>query len=219
MSGLNYTYAVTPTTLFTLGANYLRSLNLFTTPVAGTTTSPSRLEFRDFRRQEETNLSGCQCEFYWLSDGFGAPWGTPGRLWFESQSGKASANMIRGSHSMNVGYEYNNRTTYGRQGLAAPEAYLALMASTLGWLCRLSARAHSDSARNYPIQTFGMHTSPYSWAVCSGFLEGLSQPNGEPRAFGGITGARSRPFEETLPALIWPAERRSLAKTRTARLI
>ena len=33
--GLNYTYSVTPTTLFTLGANYLRSLNLFTTPVAG----------------------------------------------------------------------------------------------------------------------------------------------------------------------------------------
>ena len=36
--GLNYTYTVTPTTLFTLGANYLRSLNLFTTPVAGTKT-------------------------------------------------------------------------------------------------------------------------------------------------------------------------------------
>ena len=27
--GLNYTYSITPTTLFTLGANYLRSLNLF----------------------------------------------------------------------------------------------------------------------------------------------------------------------------------------------
>ena len=33
--GINYTYTVTPTTLFTVGANYQRVFNLFTAPVVG----------------------------------------------------------------------------------------------------------------------------------------------------------------------------------------
>ena len=33
--GVNYTYSITPTTLFTLGANYLRNVDSFETPVAG----------------------------------------------------------------------------------------------------------------------------------------------------------------------------------------
>ena len=55
--GLNYTYAVTPTTLFTLGANYLRSLNLFTTPVAGTTNLTEQAGIQGFPTPGRENSS------------------------------------------------------------------------------------------------------------------------------------------------------------------
>ena len=110
--------------------------------------------------------------------------------------------MIRGAHSLNMGYEYNNRTTMAGTALAIPAGPLALTASTpddgfadylLGLL--------PNSSRNYPIQTFGMANSPYSGVVRSGLLESLSKPNNK-------HGPRwdywhnELPSEETLAALI-----------------
>jgi len=160
--GLNYTYAVTPTTLFTVGANYLRSLNLFTTPVAGTTNLTEQAGIQGFTTPGRDEFIGLPTVSFTGYEGFGAPWGTPGRLWFESQSGKAGANMVRGAHSLNVGYEYNNRSTYGRHGSCCSRGVFGFNGQYTGdgfadYLLGLI----QNSSRNYPIQTFGMHTSPY----------------------------------------------------------
>ena len=70
--------------------------------------------------------------------------------------------MIRGAHSLNVGYEYNNRTTYGRHGSCCSRGVFGFNGQYTGdgfadYLLGLI----QNSSRNYPIQTFGMHTSPY----------------------------------------------------------
>lgn len=162
-AGLNYNYTLTPTTLFTVGGNYLRSLNLFTTPVAGKENLTEQAGIQGFPSPGRDELIGLPSVSFTGYSGFGAPWGTPGRLWFESQSGKAGMNMVRGVHSLNVGYEYNNRTTYGRHGSCCSRGVFGFNGQYTGdgfadYLLGLIA----SSARNYPIQTFGMAQSPYS---------------------------------------------------------
>lgn len=160
---VNYTYTVTPTTLFTLGANYLRSLNLFTTPVAGKDNLTQQAGIQGFPSAGREELVGLPSVFFTGYTEFAAPWGTPGRLWFESHGGKAAVNMVRGSHSLNVGYEYNNRTTYGRHGSFASRGSFNFNGQYTGdaiadYLLGLT----SGAGRNYPLQTFGTHSSPYS---------------------------------------------------------
>jgi TonB dependent receptor len=160
---LNYTYAVTPTTLFTLGANYLRSLNKFSSPVVGIDNLTEEAGIHGFPSAGREEFVGLPSVSFTGYTGFAPPWGVPGRLWFESHGGKASANLIRGQHSLNIGYEYNDRSTYGRHGSGNSRGTFSFNGQytgdafadyLLGFL--------SSSGRNYPLQTFGMHDSPYS---------------------------------------------------------
>jgi Carboxypeptidase regulatory-like domain len=162
-AGLNYTYAVTSTTLFTVGANYLRSLNLFTTPVAGKENLTEQAGIQGFPSAGREEFIGLPSVSFTGYEGFAAPWGTPGRLWFESQSGKAGVNTVRGAHSLNLGYEYNNRTTYGRHGSGNSRGSFTFNGqyTSDGFADYLLGLVQS-SARNYPLQTFGMADSPYS---------------------------------------------------------
>lgn len=162
--GVNYTYSVTPNTLFTLGANYLRSLNLFTTPVAGKENLTQQAGIAGFPSAGRDELIGLpNVDFAGLYSGFGAPWGTPGRLWFESQGGKAAVNTIRGPHSLNMGYEYNDRSTYGRHGSCCSRGGFTFNGQYSGNpFADYLLGFVSASNRNYPIQTFGMADSPYS---------------------------------------------------------
>ncbi|MEW5979482.1 MAG: TonB-dependent receptor [Acidobacteriota bacterium] len=161
--GVNYTYSMTPTTLFTLGANYLRSLNLFTTDVAGKENLTEQAGIQGFPTPGRDELIGLPSVSFTGYTGFGAPWGTPGRLWFESWGGKASVNLIRGAHSLNIGYEFNDRTTYGRHGSCCSRGVFGFNGQYTGdgfadYLLGLI----QNSSRNYPLQTFGMANAPYS---------------------------------------------------------
>jgi hypothetical protein len=160
---LNYTYAMTPTTLFTVGANYLRSLNKFGSPVVGTENLTEEAGIHGFPTAGRDEFVGLPSISFTGYTGFAPPWGVPGRLWFESHGGKASANLIRGGHSLNIGYEYNNRSTYGRHGSCCSRGIFDFNGQYTGdgfadYLLGLP----DSSGRNYPLQTFGMHDSPYS---------------------------------------------------------
>ncbi len=161
--GVNYTYSITPTTLFTLGANYLRNLDRFETPVAGKENLAEKAGIQGFPTKGREEWIGLPTVLFTGYGGYNAPWGTPGRLWFESRGGKASVNLIKSSHSLNVGYEFQDRTTYGRHGSVAPRGSFSFNGQytgdgfadyLLGYL--------QSSSRNYPIQTFGMANTPYS---------------------------------------------------------
>jgi Carboxypeptidase regulatory-like domain len=161
--GVNYTYSVTPTTLLTLGANYLRNLNSFVTPVAGKDNLAVQAGIQGFPTAGREDWIGLPTVSFTGYTGFNAPWGTPGRLWFESRGGKASVNLIKGEHSLNIGYEFQDRTTYGRHGSGNSRG-------TFGFNGQYTGDGFADfllgylqsSSRNYPIQTFGMANTPYS---------------------------------------------------------
>jgi len=163
-AGINYTYTMTPTTLFTVGANYLRSLNLFTTPVAGKENRTAEAGIAGFPSPGREELIGLpSVAFADIYTGFAPPWGTPGRLWFEAKGGKAGASLIRGAHSLNFGYEFNDRTTYGRHGSCCSRGVFSFNGQYTGdpfadYLLGLV----QSSSRNFPLQTFGMANSPYS---------------------------------------------------------
>jgi hypothetical protein len=160
---LNYTYAATPNTLFTFGANYLRSLNLMTSPVVGTSNLTEAAGIHGFPTEGRAAFVGLPSVWFSGYTGFAPPWGVNGRLWFESQGAKVSANLIRGAHSIGIGYEYNNRSTYGRHGSCCSRGNFGFDGQYTGdgfadYLLGLP----SEGGRNYPLQTFGMHSSPYS---------------------------------------------------------
>ncbi|PYV38614.1 MAG: hypothetical protein DMG06_25265, partial [Acidobacteria bacterium] len=160
---LNYTYALTPTTLFTLGANYLRSLNKFGSPVVGTENLTEEAGIHGFPTAGRAAFVGLPSIDFTGYTGFAPPWGVPGRLWFESHGGKASANLIRGQHSLNIGYEYNDRSTYGRHGSCCSRGVFSFNGQYSGdGFADYLLGYPSSGGRNYPLQTFGMHDSPYS---------------------------------------------------------
>ncbi len=160
---MNYTYAMTPNTLFTVGGNYLRSLNLLSSPVVGTTNLTEQAGIHGFPTAGRDAFVGLPSVGFSGYTGFAPPWGVNGRLWFESHGWKASANLIRGAHSLIFGYEYNDRSTYGRHGSCCSRGNFSFNGQYTGdgfadYLLGLP----SEGGRNYPLQTFGMHDSPYT---------------------------------------------------------
>jgi len=161
--GVNYSYSINPTTLFTLGANYLRNLNSFVTPVAGKENLAVQAGIQGFPTAGREDWIGLPTVGFTGYTGFNAPWGTPGRLWFESRGGKASINLIKGVHSLNIGYEFQDRTTYGRHGSGNSRGSFTFNGQYTGdGFADFLLGYLQSSGRNYPIQTFGMANTPYS---------------------------------------------------------
>ncbi len=160
--GLNYIYTITPTTLFSVSAGYQRSNNQFTSPNVGTTNLTDQAGIQGFPtagRSEAIGLPTANISGY---TGFGTLWGVPGRLWMESWNGKTSLNLIRGKHTIDIGLEYDNRTTYGNHASFASRGVFNFNGQYTGdgfadYLLGLV----SGADRNYPLQTFGMARSPY----------------------------------------------------------
>ena len=80
----------------------------------------------------------------------------------ESWNGKTSLNLIRGKHTIDIGLEYDNRTTYGNHASFASRGVFNFNGQYTGdgfadYLLGLV----SGADRNYPLQTFGMARSPY----------------------------------------------------------
>ena len=161
--GLNYTNTITPTTLFTMNAGYQRSENRFTSPVVGIENLTQKAGIQGFPTEGRAGSTGLPSVGITGYTGFNAPWGNPGRLWMESWGGKASVNLIRSQHSINLGYEYDNRTTFGAHASFATRGSFSFNGQYTGdgfadYLLGLV----SSAGRNYPLQTFGMKRSPYS---------------------------------------------------------
>jgi hypothetical protein len=160
--GVNYIYTITPSTLFSIDAGYQRSNNRFTSPDVGTTNLTEQAGIQGFTTPGRANAIGLPTANISGYTGFGTLWGVPGRLWMESWNGKSSLNMIRGKHSIDVGIEYDNRTTYGNHASFASRGTFGFNGQYTGdafadYLLGLVASAN----RNYPLQTFGLQRSPY----------------------------------------------------------
>jgi hypothetical protein len=160
--GLNYVYTITPAMLFTISAGYQRSNNQFTSPEVGTTNLTEQAGIQGFATPGRANAIGLPSASISGYTGFGTLWGVPGRLWMESWNGKTSLNLIHGKHTIDLGLEYDNRTTYGNHASFASRGTFGFNGQYTGdgfadYLLGLV----SSAARNYPLQTFGLQRSPY----------------------------------------------------------
>jgi hypothetical protein len=160
--GLNYIYAITPGTLFSISAGYQRSFNTFTSPNVGTTNLTEQAGIQGFDTAGRANAVGLPTASISGYTGFGTLWGVPGRLWMNAWNGKTSLNLVRGKHTIDIGFEYDNRTTFGNHASFASRGNFSFNGQYTGdgfadYLLGLT----SGAARNYPLQTFGMSHSPY----------------------------------------------------------
>ncbi len=162
-AGLTYNYSITPTMLLTVTGGYTNSFNRFKSPVVGIDNLTQQAGIRGFPtagREGSTGLPTVGISGY---TGFNAPWGNPGRLWMEAKNGKAGLSIIRGKHTLNLGYELNDRTTFGGHASFATRGNFTFNSQYTGdgfadYLLGLT----SAGGRNFPLQTFGMKHSPYS---------------------------------------------------------
>lgn len=162
--GLTYNYTITPNTLFTLNASYVSSNNTFTggSPALGKENLTQEAGIQGFPTPGRSQWIGLPSVNVTGITGFAEPWGTPGRLWSDIIDGTASMNLIRGKHSVVVGYSFDNRTTFGRHGSGFSRGQFDFNGQYTSfafadYLLGLPA----DGFRNYPLQTFGMKDSPY----------------------------------------------------------
>ena len=95
--------------------------------------------------------------------GLGTPFGVPYRLWWTTAGGKASLNMIRGSHTINAGYQFHHLTTFGRHSSGFARGAFTFNAQyTSDGFGDYMLGLLQTSSRNYPLQTFGTKDAPYS---------------------------------------------------------
>ncbi len=169
--GLTYNYTITPTTLLTVDAGYVYSNNVFSSPGVGKENLTEEAGIQGFPSAGRGQWLGLPSTNFSGYTGFEEPWGVPGRLWMEAKDAKAALNLIRGKHTFNLGYEYNNRTTFGKHGSFASRGYFSFDGQYTGnsfadYLLGLV----QSSGRNYPLQTFGMKQAPYDAIYAQDFI-------------------------------------------------
>jgi hypothetical protein len=83
---------------------------------------------------------------------------------------KASLTWLRGVHTLSAGYEYNNRSVYGRHGSHSPRGSFDFNGQYTGdGLADFLLGLTSGTRRNFPLETFGLDSSPYSGAYVQDF--------------------------------------------------
>ena len=160
--GLNYAYSITPNMLFSISAGYQRSNNMFTSPDVGIANLTEQAGIQGFQTAGRANATGLPNVGISGYTGFNTQWGVPGRLWMETWNGKTSLNLIRGKHTIDMGLEYDNRTTFGNHASFAARGNFNFNGQYTGdGFADYMLGLLSSGARNYPLQTFGMKRSPY----------------------------------------------------------
>jgi hypothetical protein len=160
---LNYVNTITNSLVLNASFGYIKSNNRTPDPSMGVDNLVADAGIQgiptagreDFVGLPNINVTG------WT--GINTPFGVPGRLWFSGKNAKIGLNWLRGAHTVNAGYEFNDRTTYGRHGSGNPRG-------TFNFNGQYSGDAFADyllgfmssTARNFPLETFGMQHSPYS---------------------------------------------------------
>jgi hypothetical protein len=173
--GVNYTNSLTSNLLLTATAGYLKSDNRFTSPVVGIDNLVAQAGIQGIGTAGREDFVGLPNVGITGYTGFNAPWGVPGRLWSDVTNAKVSLTWIRGPHNLSAGYEFNDRSVYGRHGSHSPRGSFDFNGQYTGdgfadYLLGLT----SGSRRNFPLETFGLDSSPYSGLYVQDFWKARS---------------------------------------------
>jgi Carboxypeptidase regulatory-like domain/TonB dependent receptor/TonB-dependent Receptor Plug Domain len=163
--GFTYTNTLSPTMLLTATAGYLKSDNRFTSPVVGGSNLVEQAGIQGIGTAGREDFVGLPNVGITGYTGFNTAFGVNGRLWSDVTNAKASLTWIRGAHSLSTGYEFNSRSVYGRHGSHSPRGSFDFNGQYTGdgfadYLLGLT----SGTRRNFPLETFGLDSSPYSGA-------------------------------------------------------
>lgn len=159
----NYTNTLTPSMLLTVSAGYVKSDNTFTSPVAGIENLTQKAGIQGFPTEGREDFVGMPNVSFAGYTGFNAPWGVPGRLWSDAINIKAGLNMVRGGHTINFGYEFDDRSVYGRHGSHSPRGGFTFNSQYTGdGFADYLLGMVSSTLRNFPLESFGLQNAPYS---------------------------------------------------------
>ena len=108
--GLNYDYSVTPSTLLNVSLQYYRTHYAETSPgQTGIENLTTEAGIQGFPTAIETKWIGLPSVAFTGYSGFMDPWGVPFYTWALGRTGRAGLTLIRGKHTMKLGYEYDDR--------------------------------------------------------------------------------------------------------------
>ncbi|MBC8167152.1 MAG: TonB-dependent receptor [Bryobacteraceae bacterium] len=160
---LNYSRILSPTTLFSIGGNLLYHSTRYTSPVAGTSNLAEQAGIQGFPTEGREDFVGLPSVAVTGYTAFNAPFGVPGRNWNQTWGGKTSLTTVRGKHTISLGYEFNERNALARHGSFASRGNFTFNGQYTGdafadYLLGYVAAA----GRNYPLQTCGTQSAPYS---------------------------------------------------------
>jgi hypothetical protein len=161
-AGFNYTYTITPSTLLTAGFGYMHEANTADNPLAGKENLDNEAGIQGFQTAGREAFIGLPTVNITAYTGFGLPNQVPLRQWMWTADAKVAMNLIRGGHSINFGFEYNNRSVYGTHGSNNVRGTFNFNGQYTGdgaadYLLGLV----SSTARNYPLAVFGLAGFPY----------------------------------------------------------
>jgi hypothetical protein len=178
---LNYAYNIKPSMLLSINLGYLNSYNTFSSPgdVLGKQNLTEESGINGFPTADRAQAVGLPSvsfsggttvagTSYGIYTGFSEPWGVPGALWMENKDARANLVYNRGKHSLNVGAEWNDRSTFGRHASYASRGnftfngqYTAGTGSPGDAFADFLLGLPNTAGRMVPLGTFGAKHIPY----------------------------------------------------------
>jgi hypothetical protein len=162
--GVEYTNTITPTTLFSVSVGTMSSTININCACVGKDNLTDMAGIQGFPTAGREGSQGLPNSVGIAGyTGFSTPFGVPYKIWWTTAGGKASLALIRGSHTINIGYQYHHLTTFGRHssGFARGSFTFNGQYTNDGFADYLLGLVQTTS-RNYPLQTFGTNDAPYS---------------------------------------------------------
>lgn len=162
--GLDYTYVITPTTLLSVNAGTMSSVINRNCDCVGKDNLTQLAGIQGFPTAGREGSQGLPNSVAITGyTGFSTPFGVPYRLWWTTAGGRASLNLIRGAHTINIGYQFHHLTTFARHSSGYARGAFTFNGQYTGdafadYLLGLV----QGTLRNYPLQTFGTKDAPYS---------------------------------------------------------
>ncbi|HUQ91574.1 MAG TPA: carboxypeptidase regulatory-like domain-containing protein [Bryobacteraceae bacterium] len=162
--GVSYNYTISPSTLLTVDAGTMQSVIQQDCACVGGENLTQKAGIRGFPTEGRGASVGLPNSVGIAGyTGFGTPFGVPYRLWWTTAGGKASLNMIRGSHTINAGYQFHHLTTFGRHSSGFARGAFTFNGQYTGdGFADYMLGLMQSGSRNYPLQTFGTKDAPYS---------------------------------------------------------
>jgi hypothetical protein len=162
---VNYSYAITPTTLFTASGGYLSAVTSSQSPNVGKENFVEQAGIQGIPTAGREKFIGLPAVGFAGYTGFNAEGGfsAPRRTWGTAFSGQAGLSLIRGNHSIAIGWQGQDRTTFGNHGSCCSRGSWFFNGQYTGdgfadYLLGYIASAQ----RNTPLNQFGQLHSPYT---------------------------------------------------------